>query len=178
MRKSIHIFPSVVEQPLVNFVFALREMLGLAPVFSNSSSKNTRRKTNLNPNHFVEKDLQVWFIDDDPINNMLNRSLMEEYFPGINVVVFQDARVALSDLGNGEKHSPDVIFLDLNMPGFNGWDFMDVYCSSGYSSKVFILTSSIDPKDRDVAGESNRVAGFYSKPLMPEMIQEALNKKP
>jgi CheY-like chemotaxis protein len=176
MRKNVHFFPSDFTQPLVNWVLALRDFTGLASVFSNSSHKRNRGKSRINSKQFYDKDLLVWFIDDDPINNMLNRSLMEEYFSGVSIAIFQDPRNALSELGNAKMPAPDVIFLDLNMPGFNGWDFMDVFNATGYSSRIFILTSSIDPNDRSVANENSNVAGFYSKPLLPEMIQEALRR--
>lgn len=176
MGKGLHIFSTEFTQPLVNWVLALRGFAGLAPFspdgFQNRSAKVRFAKKSLT----AAKVLHVWFIDDDPINNILNRSLMEDHFPGVQLAVFQDARQALNELENSKIPAPDLIFLDLNMPGFNGWDFMEVYTQCSYSAKVFILTSSIDPEDRDAAGFTKNIAGFYSKPLIPEMIKDAFEK--
>jgi CheY-like chemotaxis protein len=175
MGKGLHIFSADFTQPLVNWVLALRGFAGFAPVSPNELPRKQAKGLAVKKKPGYKKDLNVWFIDDDPINNILNRSLMEDHFPGVQLAVFQDARNALTALGNGKSPLPDIIFLDLNMPGFNGWDFMEVYAASGYTAKVYILTSSIDPEDRDEASHSQNVNGFYSKPLLPEVIQEALS---
>jgi len=176
MGKGLHIFSTEFTQPLVNWVLALRGFAGLAS-FSpnglpnrNSKPRFAKKNSGITPIH------SVWFIDDDPINNILNRSLMDDHFPGVQLAIFQDARQALSELENAKMQAPDLIFLDLNMPGFNGWDFMEVFTACSYTAKVFILTSSIDPEDRDAAQFENNIKGFYSKPLLPEMIQDAFKK--
>jgi CheY-like chemotaxis protein len=176
MGKGIHIFSAEFTQPLVNWVHALRGFAGLAP-FSPDGFPNRSAKTRLATKSFrAPKDLNVWFIDDDPINNILNCSLMEDHFPEVQLAIFQDARQALNELEKVKMPVPDLIFLDLNMPGFNGWDFMEVFIQRAYSAKVFILTSSIDPEDRNEASFSKNIAGFYSKPLLPEMIKDAFEK--
>ena len=176
MGKGIHIFSAEFTQPLVNWVLALRGFAGLAP-FSPNGFPNRSDKVRFAKKSFsTPKVLNVWFIDDDPINNILNRSLMEDHFTGVQLAIFQDARKALNELANSKMPTPDLIFLDLNMPGFDGWDFMEAFTECSYSAKVFILTSSIDPEDRNAADFTKNVAGFYSKPLLPEMIKDAFEK--
>jgi CheY-like chemotaxis protein len=68
---------------------------------------------------------------------------------------------------------PEVIFLDLNMPDLDGWDFMDEYEKIGMNgkTKVIMLTSSISTKDEERASSSNQITAFVSKPLSPELLE-------
>ena len=176
MRKSVQVLSSGSGQPLVNWVFSLQGFSRLSSL-PLRSSPNHIPKISPDPNpKLAQKNLLIWFIDDDPINNLLNRSLMEDHFPSFQLTIFQDPQVALNELGNPDKMHPDFIFLDLNMPSFNGWDFMDAFTEKNYNSNVYVLTSSIDPEDRNLAELSKIICGFYSKPLLPEMIQEAIQK--
>ena len=122
---------------------------------------------------------QVFLIDDDDIFNFVHRRIIERELKDVSVSVYNVAREALAVLESAAAQSkplPQFIFLDLNMPGFNGWDFMEVFTQRAYSAKIFILTSSIDPEDRDEATFSVNISGFYSKPLLPEMLKEAFLK--
>jgi CheY-like chemotaxis protein len=71
---------------------------------------------------------------------------------------------------------PDIIFLDLNMPVMNGWDFLEHFSKEFYPQfnaiKVVILSSTIDPSDYLKAKQYEAVTHFLSKPLTVEMLQE------
>jgi CheY-like chemotaxis protein len=117
--------------------------------------------------------MHVWFIDDDDITNMLNQYFIEEHFPDISISIFAEAEDALVELCQN-KATPDFIFLDINMPVMNGWDFLDELskCSQARTvfPSVYILSSSVDPSDLQKAEESLFVRGFISKPLEPEKV--------
>lgn len=176
MENSLRNFSAEYTALHANWLYSIRSFAGLAPNlpgrFPNQGVRIRFAKGSLR----LPKELNVWFIDDDPINNILNRSLMEDHFPGVKLAIFQDARKALHDLEHLKILVPDLIFLDLNMPGFNGWDFMEVFAQRSYTAKVFILTSSIDPNDRKAADYMRNVSGFYTKPLLPEMLKDAISK--
>ena len=65
------------------------------------------------------------------------------------------------------------IFLDVNMPGMNGWEFLEAYNALPANQKgrilVFMLTTSLDPEDE---GKSLKLGanGFIRKPLTPELV--------
>lgn len=67
------------------------------------------------------------------------------------------------------KCVPEIIFLDLNMPEVNGWDFLDSFGTHYHkqfpNTSIFILSSSIDPDDAERASFEPLVMGFISKPL-------------
>jgi CheY-like chemotaxis protein len=70
---------------------------------------------------------------------------------------------------------PQLIFLDLNMPVMDGWEFLDCFSSPAYSEfhdiKVIILSSTIDPEDLKKSKKYSMVIDFFSKPISKEMLE-------
>ncbi len=116
----------------------------------------------------------IMLVDDDKITNFVNEHYIKKYDPNIKVSSFMIAREALHALINEEK--PDVIFLDINMPEMDGWEFLNECTLLNISSKVFMLSSSIDTSDIDRAKEYALVSDFISKPLSVQKLQTALEK--
>jgi len=117
--------------------------------------------------------MNVWLIDDDNVTNMLNRFFLEEHFTHLNITAFVYAQDALNTLiHTGQK--PDFIFLDINMPVMNGWEFLDALEKKSTENdvlpKIFLLSSSLDPSDKNKASQIKLVNGFISKPLEIEKI--------
>lgn len=75
---------------------------------------------------------------------------------------------------------PDLILLDIRMPGMNSFEFLDELTKSGvfdqHSVAVYILSSSLDHRDMDRAKTYPVVRGFYSKPLTEEMVMEMVDQ--
>lgn len=120
---------------------------------------------------------QVYLIDDDPTFNFITKLLLKKISFAEDVVDFSDASEALARLQNNAAVSrlmPDLIFLDLNMPGMDGWDFLDVYKTLPSSflqhCKLYILTSSIDPSDKSKSLSYQCVTDFITKPLALEKV--------
>lgn len=85
-------------------------------------------------------------------------------------------------LVNSEEGTvPDLIFLDINMPIMNGWDFLDEYSARFEhvfpDTKICMLTSSVDPMDKLQAFYYSSVITFISKPLFKAEM-EALRNHP
>jgi CheY-like chemotaxis protein len=68
------------------------------------------------------------------------------------------------------------VFLDLNMPGISGWDFLDFFSHFDNNVKscvhIYIVSSSIDPADKTKALTHPNVISFISKPLTKAFIAE------
>lgn len=113
----------------------------------------------------------VWFIDDDEINNMLSERMMKKHFPDIKAASFLYAKEALNLLQETKEEIPDAIFLDINMPEMNGWGFLEVFEKLNLSIPIYMLTSSIDPKDQEKAHQYTTVKDFISKPLKEDRLK-------
>lgn len=96
----------------------------------------------------------VCIIDDDHIFIYGIKRLMKEVNFGEDILVYENGKEALTGLRQhleaGNK-LPSIIFLDLNMPIMNGWDFLDDFCKTNASelndTVVYIISSSVDPRE-------------------------------
>ena len=120
----------------------------------------------------------VFLIDDDLKFSFITKTLLSKISFAREIVDYSDASVALDELKkntqNGSGKLPDIIFLDLNMPGMDGWDFLEEYKSLPASfrneCKLYVLSSSIDPVDKTKSLSYNFVTDFITKPLAREKV--------
>ncbi|MFT5513070.1 MAG: response regulator of citrate/malate metabolism [Bacteroidia bacterium] len=116
----------------------------------------------------------IYLIDDDEIQNLINTRVIGIAAENIVVKAFTSAENALSDLIANAATLPDIIFLDINMPKMNGWDFLDAYVKLENKVKVYMLSSSINNKDIQKSEKYDVVNGFICKPLVVERLSEIL----
>jgi CheY-like chemotaxis protein len=122
----------------------------------------------------------VMLVDDSAIDNFVNKRVMGRYEFAENVLEFSKARSALKYLislnNNPEETIPSVLFLDLDMPEINGFEFLDAFnLLSSYirnNMKIVILTSSISPDDMERCTKNKHVLTFVHKPLMKNNLDE------
>lgn len=120
-------------------------------------------------------------IDDDPIQLRIAELLLKKS-DAFKSTTFLSAGLALDYIRHNQQNAsflPDVIFLDLNMPKLDGWEFLNLYgqllptiCKS---IRVFIVSSSIDQRDHKKSVEYSFVNGFISKPITPETVSEIID---
>jgi len=114
-------------------------------------------------------------IEDDSVTQMLNKIELEdgqvcerldEAWNGEVAIKYFEA---LSKEKDGLLNVPEIILLDLNMPVMDGWEFLEIfqnrYPEFAAKTKIFILSSSINPSDREKAKNESNVVDFLSKPL-------------
>jgi len=122
----------------------------------------------------------VLLIDDDLVFNLISTKTLQIAKFGNSITCDLDATQALSKLKQivrmNPNEFPDIIFLDINMPKMDGWEFLDEYkkfplfiCQK---CKVFILSSSIDDSDIEKSKTYKSVHGFISKPLTLSKLEE------
>ncbi|UZD22815.1 response regulator [Algoriphagus halophytocola] len=118
----------------------------------------------------------IFLVDDDPINNLINKRLISKVGVSEDIVEFLEAEEALIALSEQAAEKSILIFLDINMPVLNGWEFLDKYGIQfpQRKDKIVILSSSIDFNDREKAKTYDTVSGFLEKPLTIDKIKDQL----
>ncbi|ATL48513.1 response regulator [Chitinophaga caeni] len=124
------------------------------------------------------KPLQTIFIvDDDPIHQQITEIMLNRMAAAENVAKYSDAQEVLEHFRtnlNNNRELPDVILLDLNMPVMDGWEFLEAFThirpKLNKEVRIYVLTSSIDEKDRQRVEAFNYVTGYLTKPLTNDII--------
>ena len=121
------------------------------------------------------------FIDDDEVYHYTVTRSLKSLGLTKKVLVFSDGEQAMwflvDNIANNEN-LPDVIFLDLNMPVMDGWQFLNEYVKLkpriGKVITIYVVTSSSDPADLERAKIISEISDYIIKPVKPEMIRGIL----
>lgn len=119
---------------------------------------------------------KVLLIDDNEIDNFINERMITSSGFSMEVIVKNSADAALDflkSLTNSEDY-PEIIFLDLNMPVKDGFDFLIEYETIADAiktfSKIVVLSSSISPDDINKASTNTHVFKYVNKPLSEKYL--------
>jgi CheY-like chemotaxis protein len=116
-------------------------------------------------------------IDDEPIFHKIVQMTLK-YSELSNQATYSfDGEVVLDYLeekGSESQSLPDYIFIDLYMPLFDGWDFLNrfqnIYKSLKKNIKIYIVSSSVDPRDVDRSKLYTFDTTFITKPVMKNIF--------
>jgi two-component system nitrate/nitrite response regulator NarL len=116
-------------------------------------------------------------IDDSDIDLFIQRRFLEVYNFSNELFLYKSADEALTWLKSMNAEStPDIIFLDLNMPEIDGFSFLKNFVELPDTildkSKIVVLTSSNNAKDRETAFSFRNVIQFITKPLKQTDIED------
>jgi len=113
--------------------------------------------------------MKTYLIDDDNLAIFLAEHLIRVEKFSTAVHSFQSAQEALAALLVPGEELPQVIFLDLNMPAMNGWQFLDALVPHQATLRghchIYILTSSLALRDLEKSTRYELVTGLIHKPL-------------
>lgn len=115
--------------------------------------------------------LTAYVIDDDSTFCMITKINVRRINPDIEVREFGDAQSALNKL---EEEQPSILFLDINMTGMNGWEFLN-YFEEKPPYPIYLISSSIDPGDIHKAEEHPYIEAYLEKPLDLEKLKMAFS---
>lgn len=124
----------------------------------------------------------VMLIDDNEIDNLINQKMIEAADITENIYTHTGAKSAIEFLKNLEKLEdvgnnilPEVIFLDIDMPLMDGFQFLDEFDKLGSVTKekckIVMLTSSINPQDVNKSKNYTYVKKYINKPLSQENLE-------
>ncbi|MBM1104889.1 response regulator [Aurantibacter crassamenti] len=120
-------------------------------------------------------------IDDDDIFIYGTKRIIKEVNFCEEILVFNNGQDALdefkklTDLG---KELPSIIFLDLNMPIMNGWEFLEQFTKIENNNQdkviVYIISSSVDPRDLEKVGNYEIIHNYILKPFSSKDLESIL----
>lgn len=117
-------------------------------------------------------------IDDEEIDQRQYKRVLKKSGLVEKVIAFTYADEAYAYLESNSDLTVDVVFLDINMPRMNGFEFLEKVTTElphRFTNVVLImLTTSLDPKDRERAKKYDIVREFINKPLELGHVQQAV----
>lgn len=122
---------------------------------------------------------EILLIDDDPITNFLNEKVLRKLNVADAIRIAANGQEAI-DMINHKCHEggdcPELIFLDINMPIMDGFEFLDHFKNSELKNKekvkIVILSTSTNPHDIAMARKEN--IEMLAKPLTDETVARVL----
>ncbi|WP_338645493.1 response regulator [Flavobacterium sp. KS-LB2] len=116
------------------------------------------------------KNKLTYIIDDDKLTVKLMSILISKSKFCEEIHSFNNAQFAIDKLKENWNETdilPDAILLDLNMPVMDGWQFLDEFIHLPIKKEIsiFIMTSSIDPADIEMAKKYDVIKDYIMKPI-------------
>lgn len=117
----------------------------------------------------------VAVIDDDKAYQFISKKYLQLAGRVDNLLQFYDGLEAINYFKANERESeklPDLVFLDINMPYLDGWQFLDQLCKLELAKDqitFYIVTSSPNREDIEKANNYSSVKGYKVKPITREI---------
>ncbi|MDO7173269.1 response regulator [Mariniflexile sp. AS56] len=111
---------------------------------------------------------KILIVDDDPVIRKLTARMLKITGFSVEPLVFKDGSEAFEFL---KLEAPSeiryIIFLDINMPKMNGWEFLQHIEKENFKFDkiIYLITSSVDQEDHDRALSNKQVSSIITKPF-------------
>lgn len=127
----------------------------------------------------MDGNLLVALVDDDRIYHLLTRKLLESTACTSGILEFYDGQEGIDYLESHkteECNLPDVIFLDIQMPYLDGWQFLEKFSKMELKKeiKIYLVSSSISSYDHDKFKQSATIKEFIVKPFTRNRLEEII----
>lgn len=117
-------------------------------------------------------------VDDDDIYQYTFIKNLQDANLSRDILLFSDGEMALEHMEQNLTNIdelPDIIFLDINMPVMDGWEFLEEFVklkpNVGKEIVIYMVSSSIDPNDISRAREISEVSDYLIKPVTKEEVR-------
>lgn len=130
----------------------------------------------------MNSNYNICVIDDDDIYQFTIVKILKSINLDKKISLFSDGEEALEflidNLYNNEE-LPDIIFLDINMPIMDGFQFMEEYVKIkpklNKKITIYMVSSSVDPVDIERAKNISEISDYIIKPIKAGQLQEIMN---
>mgnify|MGYP006347086475 FL=1 len=112
----------------------------------------------------------AYIIDDDPVFVLLFKKILLKLGKFETILNYENGKIALDDLiekENNNEPMPNIIFLYINMPVLDGWEFLKALEKYNFKDKlnIYMVSSSIDSSEINKSKKHKYVKNFISKPI-------------
>lgn len=125
----------------------------------------------------------ILLVEDDRATNYLYEILIEKADCTEQILIAEDGQEAIEILKlgvEGKYPQPNLIFLDINMPIMNGWEFIEEYQKLELVQKdkvkIVMITASFNPDEQTRAEAIKEISGFRNKPITVDMLNKILQE--
>ncbi|HCN84872.1 MAG TPA: response regulator [Sphingobacteriaceae bacterium] len=120
----------------------------------------------------------VLLVDDSHIDSMISSKILKSSHYAERVLIIPSPQKAIDFIRESvlfQTDIPEVLFLDLRMPEMNGFDFLKeldiIEGFAYYGLEIYVLSSSLDPKDYHMIRQNKLISKFIGKPLTSEILE-------
>jgi len=130
----------------------------------------------------MPQNYSVCIIDDDEVYKFFMKIVLKIKKIARDVISFADGEEAYNFINKNKENPeklPDLIFLDINMPIMDGFQFMAEYVKiqAAIEKKItiYMITSSIDPIDLEHSKKYPEISNFITKPIKADVLKRIIN---
>ncbi|TSD68008.1 response regulator [Inquilinus sp. KBS0705] len=129
----------------------------------------------------VHQPISAFIIDDDKIFVYGFNKLLQLRHLDAQIQAFNNGKEAIDFLTNpiNSQFLPDIIFLDINMPVMNGWEFLkefeEIQSQLGKKISIYAITSSVDVNDIERAKNNTLIKDYILKPINDTHLKQIFN---
>ncbi len=124
----------------------------------------------------------IFIIDDDALYKLLLIKSIDKLDIEVQVNCFANGKEGFDAVYNYSKETenlPDIIFLDINMPEMDGWEFIDAFLqiqdTLAKKITIYIVSSSIAFQDTEKANRYKEISGYIVKPFQSDCLKKILS---
>ncbi len=126
---------------------------------------------------------RIFIIDDDELYQLVLKRTIKKLKNEVEITSYWNGEEALDAFVNifmGGGELPTVVFLDINMPVLDGWQFLEglgkIKPDIQNKLSLYLISTSLDVADKQKAMHSNMIKQFLTKPLSKETLEAILQR--